>query len=169
MTLMILISMWMLSIMIMFLNHPLSMGMILLCQTILISMMTGMMNLNFWFSYILFLILIGGMLILFIYMTSIASNENFKFSYKLMLLYMMCMIMLFTLFLLTDLYYLNLKINVSDMMLMNNLNNFKLSMNKYMNYPQNMILFMIIMYLLITLIMVVKITNINYGPLRQKY
>nr|YP_009995946.1 NADH dehydrogenase subunit 6 [Plagiodera versicolora]QNQ64897.1 NADH dehydrogenase subunit 6 [Plagiodera versicolora] len=169
MILTIFVSMWVLSIMIVFLNHPLSMGMILLCQTILISMLTGMMNLNFWFSYILFLIMIGGMLILFIYMTSIASNEKFKISYKLLMLCVMILIMLFMLFLLTDFFYFNLKINISDMTLSNSMNNFKLSMNKYMNYPQNMILFMIILYLLIILIMVVKITSTNYGPLRQKY
>nr|APX39757.1 NADH dehydrogenase subunit 6 [Linaeidea aenea] len=164
----ILTFMWTFSIIVMFLNHPLSLGMILLSQTILTSLITGLMNLNYWFSYILFLIMIGGMLILFIYMTSIASNEKFKFSYKLSLLMLMFMMTMMIL-LLMDFYYFNMKINVSDMLIQNNMNNFKLSMNKYMNYPQNLILFMMIMYLLITLIMVVKITNISYGPLRQKY
>nr|YP_009939497.1 NADH dehydrogenase subunit 6 [Chrysomela vigintipunctata]QNV48738.1 NADH dehydrogenase subunit 6 [Chrysomela vigintipunctata] len=164
----ILTLMWTLSIMIMFLNHPLSLGMILLGQTILTSMITGMLNLNYWFSYILFLIMIGGMLILFIYMTSIASNEKFKFSYKLT--FMLFLLMSISLvFLIMDYLYFNLKMNLMDMMNQNNFNDFKLSMNKYMNYPHNLILFMMIMYLLITLIMVVKITNIHYGPLRQKY
>nr|APX39924.1 NADH dehydrogenase subunit 6 [Hydrothassa fairmairei] len=168
MTSLLLILMWLMSIMVMFLNHPLSLGLILLLQTIMISMLIGLMSLNFWYSYILFLIMIGGMLILFIYMTSVASNEKFKFSYKLFLLFIfMMIIMLITIFM--DNLYFNLKINSYDVMNQNYCYNFKLSINKYMNYPQNFILLMMILYLLITLIMVVKITNINYGPLRQKY
>nr|ARH54179.1 NADH dehydrogenase subunit 6 [Chrysomela populi] len=161
-------SMWLMSMMIMFLNHPLSLGMILLMQTIMTSLLTGMLNTNYWFSYILFLIMIGGMLILFIYMTSIASNEKFKFSYKLIMMFMLFMTIIMIM-LLMDYYYFNMKMNLSDQLNQNNLNNFKLSMNKYMNYPQNLIMLMMIMYLLITLIMVVKITNVHYGPLRQKY
>nr|QGA73987.1 NADH dehydrogenase subunit 6 [Chrysomela populi] len=167
-TILILNSMWLTSIMIMFLSHPLSLGMILLMQTIMTSLITGMLNTNYWFSYILFLIMIGGMLILFIYMTSIASNEKFKFSYKLILMFTLFIIIM-TMLLFTDFYYFNMKVNFSDQMNQNNLSNFKLSMNKYMNYPQNLIMFMMIMYLLITLIMVVKITSMHYGPLRQKY
>nr|YP_010693541.1 NADH dehydrogenase subunit 6 [Chrysomela aeneicollis]WCB99510.1 NADH dehydrogenase subunit 6 [Chrysomela aeneicollis] len=164
----ILTLMWMTSIIIMFMSHPLSLGMMLLSQTILTSLITGMMNLNFWFSYILFLIMIGGMLILFIYMTSIASNEKFKLSHKLIFL-MLLFTVIILIFMSMDYYYFNMKINTIDMLNQNNLDNFKLSMNKYMNYPHNLILFMMIMYLLITLIMVVKITNVHYGPLRQKY
>nr|APX40834.1 NADH dehydrogenase subunit 6 [Phaedon tumidulus] len=162
------IFMWMIAIMLMFLNHPLSLGLILLIQTISISLLTGLMSPNFWYSYILFLIMIGGMLILFIYMTSIASNEKFLFSYKLFIFFMMMLMFMFIM-LFMDYYYLSFKINVMDTMNQNNNFNFKLSMNKYMNYPQNLILFSMILYLLITLIMVVKITNIYYGPLRQKY
>nr|AFU50199.1 NADH dehydrogenase subunit 6 [Phaedon armoraciae] len=168
MSTLIMIFMWMIAIMLMFLNHPLSLGLILLIQTILISLLTGLMSLNFWYSYILFLIMIGGMLILFIYMTSIASNEKFLFSYKLFIFFMMMLMFMFIM-LFMDYYYLSFKINLMDMMNQNNNFNFKLSMNKYMNYPQNLILFSMILYLLITLIMVVKITNIYYGPLRQKY
>nr|APX39413.1 NADH dehydrogenase subunit 6 [Gastrophysa janthina] len=163
-----LIFMWMFSIMFMFLNHPLSLGMILLLQTMLTSIISGMMSPNYWFSYILFLIMIGGMLILFIYMTSIASNEKFKFSSKLMLLIiMMSILMIMTMFM--DSYYFNLKINMIDILNQNYNYNFKMSINKYMNYPQNLIMLMMIIYLLITLIMVVKITTLHKGPLRQKY
>nr|QGA74012.1 NADH dehydrogenase subunit 6 [Phratora sp. N57] len=163
-----LICMWMVSIMLMFLNHPLSLGMILLTYTILVSLLTGMMNYNYWFSYILFLIMIGGMLILFIYMTSIASNEKFKFSSKLFIMFITFMFFMFLL-LMIDTYYTNMKLNLTDMMNQCTQINFKLSICKYMNYPQNMIMIIMIIYLFITLIMVTKMTNINHGPLRQKY
>nr|ALO70701.1 NADH deshydrogenase subunit 6 [Medon apicalis] len=153
------------SMMFFLMNHPLSMGMILLSQTIMTSLISGMLYMNFWFSYILFLIMIGGMLVLFIYMTSIASNEIFKFSMKIMI--MMSMLMMLTMFMI---YYMdifnNTYLNLNNTMIENYMN---LSLNKFINYPSNFILFLMIIYLFITLIAVVKITNMNSGPLRQKF
>nr|APX39560.1 NADH dehydrogenase subunit 6 [Chrysolina bankii] len=157
------------SMIFMFLMHPMSLGLILLIQTILISSITGMMNYNFWFSYILFLIMVGGMLILFIYMTSVASNEKFKFSFMMMNLIVLVMILFLLLLLFTDQFYYSFYMNMSDMMNQNYTKNYNLSMNKYMNFPNNFIIYMMITYLFITLIMVVKITNYYYGPLRQKF
>nr|AXS65277.1 NADH dehydrogenase subunit 6 [Cerambycidae sp. 6 KM-2017] len=150
-------------------NHPLTLGLILLIQTIIISLITGLMNLNFWFSYIVFLIMVGGMLILFIYMTSIASNEKFKFSSKLFML-MMPLTIIMTMFLLMDKFLMNTSmINYELINQTLNTPNFNLTLNKFVNWPLNMNFMLIIIYLLITLIMVVKITNIQYGPLRQKH
>nr|APX39807.1 NADH dehydrogenase subunit 6 [Gonioctena aegrota] len=158
----------MMSIIFLFLNHPLSFGLILLLQSIMISCMTGFMNLNFWYSYILFLIMVGGMLVLFIYMTSIASNEKFKFSFKIFMM-MLFMLLLLMMLLFTDNFYYSLLMKMMDISNQNSLPNNYLSMNKYINFPNNFIMFMMILYLFITLIMVVKITNLNYGPLRQKF
>lgn len=44
-----------------------------------------------------------------------------------------------------------------------------LRIRKFFNFPSRIILIIIIIYLFITLIAVVKIVNINYGPLRQKF
>lgn len=41
-----------------------------------------------------------------------------------------------------------------------------LSLNKLYNYPTNLINILLINYLLITLIAIVKITNLSKGPLR---
>nr|APX39725.1 NADH dehydrogenase subunit 6 [Chrysolina herbacea] len=157
-----------LSMTFMFISHPMSLGLILLLQTIMIALVTGLMNLNFWFSYILFLIMVGGMLILFIYMTSVASNEKFKFSSKLMNLIIISLVIMLILTLTTDQFYYSMFMNLPDMMNQNLILNTNFLMNKYMNFPNNMIIYMLIMYLFITLIMVVKITGYNYGPLRQK-
>nr|WMQ76590.1 NADH dehydrogenase subunit 6 [Hydora sp.] len=150
-----------------FLKHPMSMGLTLLIQSSLISMITGFYNHNFWFSYILFLIMIGGMLVLFIYMTSIASNEMFKYSNKLAITIAIMMIMSVIIILLNDQLTLNLNIFNLDSTMFNNQESYKMSLNKYLNFPSNIILFFMIIYLFITLIAVVKITNISYGPLRQ--
>nr|QNR04864.1 NADH dehydrogenase subunit 6 [Chorisquilla orientalis] len=64
-------------------THPLAMGMMLLLQTLAICAITALMNFHAWFSYILFLTFLGGMLVLFIYITSLTSNEMFQFSFKM--------------------------------------------------------------------------------------
>nr|APX40119.1 NADH dehydrogenase subunit 6 [Sphaeroderma testaceum] len=154
------------SSMFIFVNHPLSCGVILLIQTILIALMSGLMNYHFWYSYILFLIMIGGMLILFIYMTSIASNEKFKFSNKLLFMALLTFIMIITL-LFMDKIYLNM-FNKLENLTMININN-SMSMIKYFNFPNYYISLMMIIYLFLTLIAVVKITKFSYGSLRQKF
>nr|YP_009441991.1 NADH dehydrogenase subunit 6 [Trypodendron signatum]AOY40212.1 NADH dehydrogenase subunit 6 [Trypodendron signatum] len=158
------------SIFFMSMKHPLSLGFILLIQTILISLSSGILYLNFWFSYLLFLIMISGMLIMFIYMTSIASNEKFKMpKYMLMIFYIMTMMMLMIMIL-------------QDMMMPNSMNeiltmisqeitntiNKTPTLTKMFNFPKNKLIIVIMLYLLMTLITVVKITEKKMGPLRQK-
>nr|YP_002640533.2 NADH dehydrogenase subunit 6 [Aspidytes niobe] len=162
------------SIIFMFLNHPISMGLILLIQTILICLITGMFSYSYWFSYILFLIMLGGMLVLFLYMTSLASNEMFNFSKNIMIMLMMMIMMMIFMKLILDYSMINTLFKNSSMIEMfNNLKFYKNenmnSLNKIYNYPNYLITIMIINYLFLTLIAVVKITNINYGPLRQKF
>lgn len=135
-------------------------------QTIIISLITGIINFNYWFSYILFLIIVGGILILFIYITRIASNEKFKLSYKIILLIFRISLLLLLIITFIDSFLFN-NINILELKNQNLNYYYNYSINKYLNWPSNLILFIIIIYLLITLIIVVKITNIEYGPLRQ--
>nr|YP_009002409.1 NADH dehydrogenase subunit 6 [Henosepilachna pusillanima]AHH30004.1 NADH dehydrogenase subunit 6 [Henosepilachna pusillanima] len=145
-------------------KHPLSLGLIILMQTIMISMLIGMMY-NFWYSYILFLILIGGLLILFIYMTSIASNEKFKTNFYLILsfsliIFSTMMNLIKTNFNINNYLYKNMLTN------QNTSTNF-LTLSKFMIFPQNKIFLITILYLLISMIAAIKICKFNYGPLRQ--
>nr|AND96136.1 NADH deshydrogenase subunit 6 [Onthophagus cuniculus] len=159
-----LMMMLLLSMLIMWIKHPLSMGIILLMQTINLSLYMGYLNLNYWYSYILFLIMIGGMLVLFIYMTSIASNEKFTPSIKLFLFSMLIMFIYFNFMWLIDPFYLTLNNNFNEY------NDFiNLSLNKYFNFPNNIIMYMLILYLLITLLAIVKITEFKKGSLRQSH
>nr|APX40938.1 NADH dehydrogenase subunit 6 [Apteropeda orbiculata] len=155
------------SFMLIIMKHPLSCGLILLTQTILTAIMSGLMNYNFWYSYILFLIMIGGMLILFIYMTSIASNEKFKFNMKMMLFLIMAAFIMSMVFMFIDSFYLNMINQLMEMKMSWSLNN-NISLMKYFNYPNYFIMIMLISYLFITLIAIIKITMFSYGSLRQK-
>nr|YP_010999518.1 NADH dehydrogenase subunit 6 [Ochthebius subinteger]WPM98443.1 NADH dehydrogenase subunit 6 [Ochthebius subinteger] len=148
-----------------FMMHPLSMGLTLLMQTITVALITGFLNTNFWFSYILFLIMIGGMLVLFIYMTSVASNEKFKFN-KILIITLILMVN-FSLILILNMDMFMSLIQMINFEINSSSNNLKLS--KFYNKPSNMIMFMMIIYLFITLIAVVKITDFKSGPLRQNF
>nr|YP_010262156.1 NADH dehydrogenase subunit 6 [Somanniathelphusa hainanensis]UIB42763.1 NADH dehydrogenase subunit 6 [Somanniathelphusa hainanensis] len=154
-----------LSLLFTFLNHPLSMGLTLLIQTIIISIFVGFFTFSFWFSYILFLIFLGGLLVLFIYVASLASNEKFSFSLSTMLITTTFLMVMMAL-------YMSL-----DLILIPNLSNLATSsisplistqffMSWIFNYPSLYFTIMIILYLLLTLIVVVKITNLMKSPLR---
>nr|QRW36381.1 NADH dehydrogenase subunit 6 [Nebrioporus canaliculatus] len=161
------------TLMFMFMNHPLSMGMILMIQSIIISMISGLYSYSFWFSYILFIIMIGGMMVLFMYMTSLASNEKFNFSKKMMLMIMFILFISFFMNMNDNLMiYYNLK-NSNTMEMINELimlkNENMNSLNSMYNKPNFMITILLINYLLLTLIAVVKITKSKSGPLRQKF
>nr|QRW36251.1 NADH dehydrogenase subunit 6 [Deronectes costipennis] len=163
-----------LSIIFLFLNHPMSMGLILMTQTICITLMTGFLSYSMWFSYILFLIMIGGMLILFMYMTSLASNEKFKFSSKIFIMIMIMIFMILFMIMLMDFSMINSMFKTSNSIEMINKlitlkNENSYSMYLMYNKPNFMITITMINYLFLTLIAVVKITKFNYGPLRQKF
>nr|UOU85159.1 NADH dehydrogenase subunit 6 [Egle inermis] len=153
-------------------KHPLAMGLTLLIQTTLVCLMSGLMSKSFWFSYILFLVFLGGMLVLFIYVTSLASNEMFSFSIKLLIISLTMMITSIIILYFMDknmlLQYSNLEIKS-----INNMNSYlmenSLSLNKLYNYPTNLLTILLMNYLLITLIAIVKITNLFKGPLRPMF
>nr|YP_010987582.1 NADH dehydrogenase subunit 6 [Bledius obscurus]WON65988.1 NADH dehydrogenase subunit 6 [Bledius obscurus] len=150
------------SILFLFMNHPITMGFTLLIQVLLIALLTNFMILNSWFSYILFLIMIGGMLILFIYMTSLASNEKFKFSSKIFFMIFFFLILEIFMYFINFLYSMKLNNFLTFSF-------FNFNFNKFFMFPSFLILLIIIIYLFIALIATVKITNFKHGPLRQKF
>nr|YP_010269870.1 NADH dehydrogenase subunit 6 [Orthotomicus erosus]UJX85645.1 NADH dehydrogenase subunit 6 [Orthotomicus erosus] len=153
-----------------FLNHPLALGGILFIQTVFITISSGMLYSNFWYSYLLFLIMISGMLILFMYMTSIASNEKFSIPsyWKILLLtFYFTIFSLFALFL-EDTFFEKIKTTPWNFFFseLDSLKPWMLS--KFFNTPFNQIIIFLMIYLFLTLIMTVKLTGKSLGPLRQK-
>nr|YP_009487729.1 NADH dehydrogenase subunit 6 [Anopheles minor]AWB98521.1 NADH dehydrogenase subunit 6 [Anopheles minor] len=150
-------------------KHPLSMGLMLLTQTFLTCLLTGIYVKTFWFSYTLFLIFLGGMLILFIYVTSLSSNEMFTMSFNLTLLSIIIFMMMMMFFILDksmiEQFISNMEMEKFSMN--NNLINENiLFLNKMYNFPTNLITLLLINYLFLTLLVTVKITKKFYGPLR---
>jgi len=108
-------------------------------------------------SGVLFL---GGILVLFVYVTSLASNEIFNLSIKLTLF------SVFILFLILILSFIIDKTSISLFLINNEIESIikissyfienSLSLNKLSNFSTNFITILLINYLLITLIVVVK-------------
>nr|YP_009514142.1 NADH dehydrogenase subunit 6 [Palaemon capensis]AXY96100.1 NADH dehydrogenase subunit 6 [Palaemon capensis] len=151
----------------MFLMHPLACGMTLILQTVLICISAGLMSNHMWFSYILFLIFLGATLILFIYVASLASNEVFKLSFPMMtaiLLIIMISLLLFTqdflLFQMKDL----VESSFTSHIQMFESTQYKLK--DIYNTPISPLTGFVILYLLLTLVVVVKLSSNFYGPLR---
>nr|YP_009654703.1 NADH dehydrogenase subunit 6 [Anaxandra taurina]QCI09245.1 NADH dehydrogenase subunit 6 [Anaxandra taurina] len=149
------------AILIMFLNHPLSMGLLLILQTIIVALSTGMIAGYFLMSYIITIIMLSGALVLFIYMASVASNEMFYTPIKLMgVFFMMNLIIPFM---------LDKNENPENEMINNNsLNMETITTMKLFSQPSAYITIIMIMYLLFTMIVVSNNVNINKGPLRIK-
>nr|YP_010596819.1 NADH dehydrogenase subunit 6 [Stenocephus fraxini]WAK85078.1 NADH dehydrogenase subunit 6 [Stenocephus fraxini] len=157
--------------------HPVTLMLLLILFSLLVSMKIKFIYSNFWFSYMLFLAMIGGVLIMFLYLTSTASNEKIKInlSYLILILFtMFCMLIMFmSITLYYDLYSMSLTMN-------NNINmnqNFFLTTNNWSNMMSYKSLnmfndtykmsLMIMMYLLFTLYTLMKLCMKMYGPLRQ--
>nr|YP_010954446.1 NADH dehydrogenase subunit 6 [Ostrocerca truncata]WMV02009.1 NADH dehydrogenase subunit 6 [Ostrocerca truncata] len=152
-------------------THPLAMGLMLLVQTILISIITGLSAQSFWFSYILFLVFLGGLLVLFIYVTSLASNEMFSMSLSLALpIFVISGILIISMFIFDSSFLMTMTMNTETLSIMNiqtYSEESSSSLLKLYNNPTSLITLMLVLYLFLTLIAVVKITKINQGPLRK--
>nr|ADO13510.1 NADH dehydrogenase subunit 6 [Maruca vitrata] len=165
----------MFSFLMIFLNHPLSMGLMILIQTMLTCLISSIMMSTYWFSYILFLTFLGGLLVLFIYVSSIASNEMFTISFtmKMMMMMSITIIIIMSIIKMNNLKWMNFNTNLemnkffNKFMFFNNEN--KINLSKLYNNQTFLMMMMMIIYLFITLIAVVKITNIFYGPLRSSF
>nr|WMQ77951.1 NADH dehydrogenase subunit 6 [Auzata chinensis] len=161
-----------LSLTMIFLNHPLSMGLMILIQTLMICLLSGMMIKTYWFSYILFLTFLGGLLVMFIYVASIASNEMFKIKLNLIIFMLMTisLISILEMFFINEMKWMNFNYNMDmlnyfNMKFFNEENN--INLNKLYNNQTFLMMMMMIIYLFITLIAVVKVINIFFGPLRS--
>nr|YP_009513723.1 NADH dehydrogenase subunit 6 [Matuta planipes]AXG76236.1 NADH dehydrogenase subunit 6 [Matuta planipes]QIA95920.1 NADH dehydrogenase subunit 6 [Matuta planipes] len=154
------------SILFMQLLHPLSLALVLIIQTMIISMLTGFFMYSFWFSYVLFMIFLGGVLVLFIYVTSLASNEQFSYISPMKFMFFISAILCSVVVSL-----------LLDPMLLPSFSMIPVStINMNMSLPfivswiyNNTLMFFtlfVVLYLLLTLLVVVKITNLFKGPLR---
>nr|QWQ55661.1 NADH dehydrogenase subunit 6 [Zichya tenggerensis] len=154
-------------------NHPLIMTLIIIIQTLIAAMYLGLLSLSYWFCYILTLVFLGGMLVLFSYITSLASNELMFITPKMVLTVSTFMITMLILIYITDPWFCNTITKNTDITSMELINSFNTETTPHLlklyNKPNHLITLLLVNYLFLTLIVIVKITNIFQGPLRQKF
>nr|YP_010586586.1 NADH dehydrogenase subunit 6 [Setodes iuppiter]UZZ44400.1 NADH dehydrogenase subunit 6 [Setodes iuppiter] len=146
-------------------TYPMSILILLMVQTIILNIMMGILNKTFWFSYILFIITISGLLIMFIYLTSLTSNYINLINFKkwLMLLIFIFLMSFITFKMMNSSMYYNLNLNFMD--LNNKMGN--LSLMKFYNNQLMIISLLLMNYLFFTMVIINKIINMMKGPLRS--
>nr|YP_009764374.1 NADH dehydrogenase subunit 6 [Synalpheus microneptunus]QIS92012.1 NADH dehydrogenase subunit 6 [Synalpheus microneptunus] len=155
------------SIMFMFLKHPLTLGLSLILQTLLICLVSSLSTSFSWFSYILFMIFLGATLVLFIYIASLAPNEIISLSNKMITL-VITPLMIIPLLMASDKELLAPKtsMELSSIVDTQAQGSPLTELSMIYNPPISNITMFIIIYLLMTLLIVVKLTSTFYGPLR---
>nr|YP_010321841.1 NADH dehydrogenase subunit 6 [Parasitus fimetorum]UKO33179.1 NADH dehydrogenase subunit 6 [Parasitus fimetorum] len=128
-------------------THPIALIILLICATLTASMMISTFLKSSWFSLIFILIMLGGMLILFIYIASLASNEPFM---KNKILYLAPFILFLPSF----------KNNYMNNFFENSLYTLFSTSSSFNNY-------MAILYLLLSLLVVIEIISCYKAPLRS--
>lgn len=150
-------------ILITFINHPIRIGLLLIIQTIITAIFTGMAINTFWISYILLIRILRGILVLFIYISRTASNEKFvnKNSIWIWIIIMLTTRAIFL--------FLEEKIIIKNNYLrIGIINNDIYSLNKIFNSEYKFITIILVIYLLLTIITSTHLVNIFEGPIRSK-
>jgi len=142
------------------------MGLNILILTILFSVSISMEISNTWISYALVLVLLGGLLVIFIYVSLLASNELFK-SNNYTFILITSVVFLFTLFfLLTNLHEFSSRSSNFRPFQDLNLQNYEWLSQLY-SLELWSLTSLLIIYLLLTLIAVVRITKNDFSSLRS--
>nr|WRY74215.1 NADH dehydrogenase subunit 6 [Diodontus sp. a EB-2023]WRY74218.1 NADH dehydrogenase subunit 6 [Diodontus sp. a EB-2023]WRY74221.1 NADH dehydrogenase subunit 6 [Diodontus sp. a EB-2023]WRY74223.1 NADH dehydrogenase subunit 6 [Diodontus sp. a EB-2023]WRY74225.1 NADH dehydrogenase subunit 6 [Diodontus sp. a EB-2023] len=140
--------------------HPLNLMINLIIYSISVSLLINYNNNNLIYPYILFLIMIGGMLVMFLYFSSLINNEKSKTSFISLLIYFFILLsfILILLIKLKFLYLLFIKIN--NLIYLNKFTSI------YNNYLKNTTI-LLIYFLFYSMIMVISLCKNNSLSLRK--
>lgn len=143
-------------------KSPIRSNLIILIQTITLTIIINLINKTSWISFIVFILYIGGLIIIFLYISRIAFNElNINKNYK-NIIYKIIFIFLI-------LIYFKLSLNIENIIYENK---FIFEDNSYLLnifiIPNNILIYIIIFILFFILILIIWILKINKGPIRQK-
>nr|BBN79995.1 NADH dehydrogenase subunit 6 [Grandidierella rubroantennata] len=146
-----------------FSEHLLVMNFSLMLTSMFYSFILYHQMLTTWMAYILMMVFLSGMMVIFIYMTSLSSNEPFNFSP-----YMMIIMVFFNLLFPFFIFKKNFLLMENSNLLLNT--NFPFSLEMvYKTYSVTSweLTLCLIIYLFVTLIVSVKISSMKSGPLKK--
>ena len=132
-------------------THPISLGLVLIFYSLLIGRASIVFSIS-WFFYLLVLVFLGGVIVLIIYMRTLAANEKFrlpKFSNPLRFLVLTGIMLILP--------------NISRLRFKNR-QSINIVINLY-EYSNRRLSIFLILYLLITIVCVVKLVKFEKGPL----
>nr|YP_010713486.1 NADH dehydrogenase subunit 6 [Barbronia yunnanensis]WDA96187.1 NADH dehydrogenase subunit 6 [Barbronia yunnanensis] len=138
--------------MVMILNTPILLLFMILLMALTISWLTAMMY-SAWYSFLIFLIYVGGMMVMFSYFVALSPNQFMKI--KTSMLIMATTMTMLSLPMIT--------LSSTSTQLDQTHSFSTLTLYSFYNIP---ILMLMITILLIMMIMVVKLSNLSKGPLR---
>nr|BDQ44322.1 NADH dehydrogenase subunit 6 [Amynthas phaselus] len=130
---------------------PIMLGINILIMALLLSA-TLATSMSSWYAFLVFLIYVGGMLVMFAYFLALSPNQQMPTASNIIYL-LMTMITLMTVTIITK-----TKISIPQEMFQDNIYLYSMS-----TLP---ILILLALILLLTMVIVVKLTNLSKGPLR---
>nr|ANZ03372.1 NADH dehydrogenase subunit 6 [Pleuropoma jana] len=143
-----------------FMAKPLSLGLIVILIVLFWCILVNVC-LSSWFSYVIFMIYVGAMLVMFIYVSSLIPNSKFKFD-KLMFIFFVSFLSIFFIFI--NFSFVSLCMSPSVWLKNQLFLKIGLVITSRFNISS---LFSLILVLLFVLVIVVKICNLNGGALRR--
>nr|QYF07838.1 NADH dehydrogenase subunit 6 [Hypoponera sauteri] len=163
---------WMFMLMMMFLilnklMHPIIMMMFMIIFSILTCLNMSIWKMNFIYSIMIFLIMISGLMIIFMYFSSLISNEQFNINlnFKTLFLLILNLLVTFNLIYMNNLFILN-QFNYfmfdSNSMKIINMNKFINVINLY-TYPLNNFTILTILFILLSFISIIKINSSTHS------
>jgi NADH-ubiquinone oxidoreductase chain 6 len=139
-------------------SHPVLLMTLILSQAVLICLIAWLKLKISWFSYILFLVFLGGLMVLFIYIVRLASNEKINtsiFSNKIIILFALGLILFIGWIQLNSSNLRHLREKSSNIIF-----------NIY-SVPIRITTIIVIVYLLFTLTVVVRVASKYRAPIKN--
>nr|DBA44273.1 TPA_asm: NADH dehydrogenase subunit 6 [Peltospira delicata] len=144
--------------------HPLSLGLCILFCSLSVCLLIGVLSYG-WFGFILFLIFVGGLLVMFAYVSALTPNVYFHSMspvFWMLILWVISMLVFFPIFFFET---VPVEISLSDVYSF-----FSSKMGEKIVIPSRVsIMLGLGVVLLLNLLAIVKICYYQQGPLRQHY
>jgi len=145
-----------LSIRLILTHSPLTMGIWVLLIAFSISLLTGLIF-SSWFAFIIFLIYIGGILVIFAYFAALTPNQPLTINLSLIFIIITWLILVIT--------FINYKLVISTTTrYITNLAYYPITI--IYSFSNSLIVLVLASILFFILVAVVKITKLTAGPLR---
>lgn len=133
-------------------SHPISLGVVLIVYSLLMGSIAMVFRVS-WFFYLLVLVFLGGVIVLIIYMRTLSSNEKFTPRGNMINIVPILLTYFLRIFLFFN-YYYTCKSNLFGSHIF----------HVYNYYNRSLTIFLMV-YLLLTLVRVVKLVKFERGPL----